>query len=335
MPGKRSFDEQLAALEALRRETPAARLEPLRKALTHRNNYIVAKAADLVRELGLPELSPELIAAFDRFFTDPVKNDPQCWAKNAISRALSALDCQEAGVYLRGMRHTQPEPVWGGSSDTAVTLRATCALALVQCRALTEHQLLQHLIDLFGDKEKVVRVEAARAVGQVGSTQSALLLKLRSVLAGDEPEVLGACFSGILSIEGTSAIQWLRQFLETGDDISAEAALAIAQDRSSEAFEALRHSFERPSRDTKGVRPLHSWFQSVLLSAMALTRQGAATNFLMELVETSSMHAEEALEALLGSAPAPDIVERIDAIVQKSPNLARVLAKHRASPSKG
>ena len=150
MPGKRNFEEQIAALDALRQQPEEARLVPLRKALGHRNNFIVAKAADLVRDFRMAQLTPALLTAFDRFFDNPVKTDPQCWAKNALSRALAALDYQEAEIYLRGMRHIQMEPVWGGQSDTAGTLRATCALALVQCRSLTDTDLLAHLIDLAG-----------------------------------------------------------------------------------------------------------------------------------------------------------------------------------------
>ena len=114
-----------------------------------------------------------LLTAFDRFFADAIKSDPQCWAKNALSRTLAALEHQDAAIFLRGMRHIQFEPVWGGRSDTAGTLRGTCALALVQCRSLSESELLNHLIELFADEDKSVRVEAARAVEQVGSPSAA------------------------------------------------------------------------------------------------------------------------------------------------------------------
>src|SRR5262249_47078377 len=147
------------ALDALREHAEGARIEPLRKALTNRNNFIVGKAADLAREFRLLILIPELLAAFDRFFEIPEKTDPQCWAKNAISRALAVFEYQEAEVFLRGMRHIQMEPVWGGRSDTAGTLRATCALALVQCRSLTEADLLTHLVELLADTDKAVRAE--------------------------------------------------------------------------------------------------------------------------------------------------------------------------------
>ena len=182
MPGKRAFEEQIAALDALRHAPEDARLAPLQKALCNRNNFVVGKAADLVREFRLEQLIPNLLAAFDRFFDNPEKTDPQCWAKNALSRALAALEHQEPDIFLRGMRHIQMEPVWGGRSDTAGTLRATCALALVQCRSVAEDDLLAHLVDLQADKDKAVRAEIARAIEQVGSPSAALLLRQRAVI---------------------------------------------------------------------------------------------------------------------------------------------------------
>lgn len=317
MPGKRKFEEELSALDALRQQPEQARVERLRKALAHRNNFIVAKAADIVRDFSMAQLMPELLAAFDRFFNDPVKTDPQCWAKNALSRALAALDYQEAEVFLRGMRHIQMEPVWGGQSDTAGTLRATCALALVQCRSLTDTDLLAHLIEVLADKDKSVRVEAAHAIEQVGSPSAALLLRLRAVVGGDEPEVLGACYSGILRIEGVSAIPWIGHFLATADDNAAEAALAIAGTHSSEGFHALRECF---------LRANDPWWRSVLLSAIGLTRQDAALEFLLDLVSTESLHAEAAIEALLRSMPSSEIIRRLEKSVAGNPRLALVLA---------
>jgi len=317
MAGKRSFEEQLGALEALRQQGPQASIEPLRKALENRNNFVVGKAADLVREFQLTHLIPELLIAFDRFFADPLKNDPQCWAKNAISRTLAAFEHQDAATFLRGMRHIQLEAVWGGRSDTAGTLRATCALALVQCRSLAEPDLLAHLVDLLGDKDKSVRVEVVRAIEQVGSPSASLLLRLRAVLGADEPEVLGACYSGILCLEGANAIPWIGRFLASADDSAAEAALAIAGTHSPGGFHALRECF---------VKANDPWFRSVLLSAIALTRQDAALEFLLDLVGTESLSAEAAIEAVLRSMPSPDVIKRLENLVAGSPRLTRVFA---------
>ncbi len=144
MSGKKNFEIQLAAVEALRQLPTEDCTAPLRTALRQRNNYIVAKAADLVAQRRIEELLPDLLAAFDRFFEDAVKSDPQCWAKNSLSRALAALELQEPAPFLRGMRHVQMEPVWGKSSDTAGGLRGICALALVQCRTVPEVDLLRY-----------------------------------------------------------------------------------------------------------------------------------------------------------------------------------------------
>ena len=317
MPGKRSFEEQVAALDVLRQQPEGARVEPLRRALAHRNNFIVAKAADLVRDFHIAELTAQLLTAFDRFFDNPVKSDPQCWAKNALSRALAALEHQDPEIYLRGMRHIQMEPVWGGQSDTAGTLRATCALALVQCRSLSDSDLLAHLVDLAGDKDKSVRVEVARAIEQVGSPSASLLLRQRAVLGNDEPEVLGACYSGILRLEGVGAIPWVGHFLAASDDSAAEAALAIAGTHSPEGFNVLQECFAKAD---------DPWWRSVLLSAIALTRQDAALEFLLDLVGTESLNAEAAIEAIFRSMPSQEVIQRLEKLVAGNPRLARALA---------
>jgi HEAT repeat protein len=322
MPGKRAFEAQIAALDTVREAPPESRTEPLRKALTERNNFIVAKAADLAGEFGLTALTPDLLKSFDRFFENPEKSDPQCWAKNAISRTLAAFEIQEPDVFLRGMRHIQLEAVWGGRSDTAGTLRATCALALVQCRRLTNDELLAHLIDLFTDTEKTVRGEVARAIEQVGSPSASLLLRLRATLAHDEPELMGACYSGILRLEGISAIPWVSRFLIGGDEAAGEAALAIAGTHCAQALDTLQKSLDAAS---------DPWFRSVLFSAIALTRQDAAMEFLLDLVKSESFDAERAIEAIVRSMPSEHVVHRLEDLVKGNPRLVSALATQRSS----
>jgi HEAT repeat protein len=322
MTGKKAFEQRVAALDALRESSEHDRVDALRRALGDRNNFLVAKAADLVREWDLKQLTPELLTAFERFFEKADKTDPQCWAKNAISRALAAFEYQEADVFLRGMHHIQLEPVWGGRSDTAGTLRANCALALVQCRSVSETDLLAHLIELLADKDKAVRTEVVRAIEQVGSPSASLLLRLRAVLGADEPEILGACYGGILRIEGVSAIPWVSRFLSSADDSAAEAALALAGTHSPEGFKVLRQCFDE-AKDP--------WWRSVLLSAIALTRQDAALEFLIDLVRRESLDAEGAIEAILRSGPSDETVQALDKLVANNPRLARAVGGHRNS----
>jgi len=339
MSGKKAFEAQLAALDALRQAPEDTRIAPLRKALANRNNFLAAKAADLAREFGLRELTPDLLNAFDHFFENPHKSDPQCWAKNAISRALAAFEHQDADVFLRGMRHIQMEPVWGGQSDAAGTLRATCALALVQCRSLTEAEVLQHLVDLAADSDKTVRAEVMRAIEQMNSSSASLLLRLKALLGDAEPEVLGVCFAGVLRIEGAKAIPWVARFLGSADDKAAEAALAIAGTHSPEGFtvlrEQLQHDRHLPSHDPRAsdLRISDPWFRSVLLSAIALTRQDAAHEFLLELVRSESRDAEAALEALVRASPSAEVIARLEKLVAGNARLARALAALRKPQS--
>ena len=158
------------------------------------------------------------------------------------------------------------------------TLRATCTGP--GNAAVSVKMILSYLLELQADTDKSVRSEAVRAIEQVGSPSASLLLRLRAVLGRDEPEVLGACYGGILRIDGVSAIPWVQRFLGTGDDNAAEAALAIAETHSAAAFEALRASFEKAD---------DPWWRSVLLSAISLTRQEEALEFLLELVRTESL----------------------------------------------
>jgi hypothetical protein len=302
------IEEQAAALEALREEPAERAVAALRKALQHRNNYLVAKAARVIADLRITELTAELAAAFERFMPaagDPVKTDPQCWAKNDIAKALAAFEYQEHELFLAGMRHHQMEPTWGGRTDTAGALRGTCALALVQCREVNSIRLLGWFTEFLTDPDATVQVNAARAIEQIGSDAAMLLLKLRAELGGDAPELLGACYGGVLRLEGPSAISWAAKFLAGADDTAAEAALAIAETRTTEAFEVLKAAF------VKAERERDPWFRGALLSAIALTRQDAATEWLIERIQSGEPYAADAHEALCRSGPSHAVLERL------------------------
>jgi hypothetical protein len=316
----RGFDKELAELESLAeslRDTPApnaAQIEQLRKSLAHRNNFLVSKAAKLVADCELFALLPDALTSYDRFFLDAEKSDPQCWAKNALSKALVKLGHRGKDAYLRGMRHHQFEPVWGGKSDTAGALRGTCTHALVDCPGISDADLLTALLDPLTDTDKTVRIEAARAMAQVGGVSAALLLRLRALLAKAEPEaeVLGAVYSALLSLEGAAAIPLVAKALEGGDDAAGEAALALADLRSPEALAALMARL-RAGAD--------AWFTSVLLSAIALTRLPEAFDSLLDLIARNAREAPEAIEALGRVAPSAELRALVEQAVEQSDSL--------------
>jgi hypothetical protein len=303
----RGFDEQMAALDALKgcQVDSAVSLE-LKKALANRSNFLVAKAARIVEDAGLAEFLPDLAAAYDRFFNHAEKSDPQCWAKNALSRALSKLGCRDKDVFLRGLRHHQMEPVWGGKSDTAGTLRANCAHALIGCDGVDNQQLLVFLLDPLVDSDKSVRVEAVRALAQLGEV-AVPVLRLRALIPGEEPEVLATTFSALLAIERDNAILFVAGFLEAGDDPAGEAAFALAETRNPLALAALLQ------RQKNVADP---WFAGVLLSAIALTRLPEAMDFLIGMIEREEREAPVVIEALGRIEPSAELRTRMEQAVE-------------------
>jgi hypothetical protein len=314
----RGFDEQMAALDALKgRDLDAEAVALIRKSLGNRSNLLVAKAARLVEDNSLTDLVPDLLVAYDRFFTNAEKTDPQCWAKNALSRALSKLECRDKEVFLRGLRHHQPEPTWGGRSDSAGTLRANCAHALFGCDGLTNQDLLVLLLDPLVDQDKAVRVEAVRALAQLGET-AVPVLRLRALIAGEDAEVLGQCFSALLAIERDAAIPFVTGFLEALDDPAGEAAFALAETRSPVALAALLKRQKEFADE---------WFSGVLLSAIALTRLPEAVDFLIGLIEREEREAARAIEALGRAATSDELRARLERAVEttRSPKLLKAL----------
>ncbi|HEY6345402.1 MAG TPA: HEAT repeat domain-containing protein [Bryobacteraceae bacterium] len=296
---RQAFEKKIEGLEALRRSSdPAEIVAALRKALQDRNNYLVSKAAAIAGDLRLEDLTPDLIAAFDRFFPDPVKqdpvkSDPQCWAKNAIAKALKDLGCRQASVFLRGIDYVQLEPVWGGSSDSAITLRGACTLALVDCQ-LDDLEILTHLADRLADKEKSVRVDAALAIAQFGREEGAPLLRLKLLLGDREPEVIGQCCFSLLNLAPRQALPLLQRLLNHAEEeVRTEAASALAASREPEAIEILKSFWK--GKVSAEVR------RAILISLGASPLRSAADFLLAVFSEPQGEWAAEALSALASS----------------------------------
>jgi len=327
VPANRSFERELAQLESMSsRELDAEAQDRVRKSLGNANNYLVAKAASIVTDRSLVAALPDVLAAYGRFFEDAVKSDPQCGAKTALAKALVKLEYRASDVYLRGLHHTQEEPVWGGQSDTAGALRGICTHALVACDDLTTDRLLEHLLVPLVDPDKTVRVEAVRAIGHVGGVTAGLLLKLRILLRKEEPEVLGAAFSALLGLENgdrPSAIALVAGFLNEGEECAAEAAFALAETHEAQALSALLE------RRAKGAE---SWFGSVLDHAIVLTRLPQGLEFLLRVIESEPRKAGSALEAISRVHNSAEIRARVAASVKLSQSERVLLAFHQYFP---
>jgi hypothetical protein len=311
-------DEQLAALDAL----PAgrnAKIEALQGALGARHYRVVAKAARVAEEALLYELMPQLLAAYPRFLDKPLKSDPSCFAKKALARSLVALDCSDLEFYRRGLEYRQLEPVWGGTADTAVDVRASCAMGLVASgysRALVELTGLLHDADASG------RIGAIRAIA-CGSPREAELLLRSKVLAGDpEPQVLGECFTGLLNVEPEESLGFVGAYLRDGDEAVRElAALALGESRQEGALALLTEAW--------GGVLLGDEFRRALLRAVAAHRSEAAYDWLLAMVGEGRLAlAHEVVDVLATYRHNAKLRERVEAVVNErgDPQLFQHLA---------
>ena len=299
MASKQEFEKKVAAVDALRSAIASEETtSQIRSALADRNNFLVSKAATIAGEQGLVTLTESLLTAFHRFLKDAVKTDPQCWAKLAIAKALRQLGHSDADVFLKGITHIQNEPVWGGTTDTAAALRGTCALALVES-TLQAQTVLTHLVDLTADKEKIVRLEAVRAITSMGRDESELLLRLK-LLSGDvETEVTGQCMLGLLELNTADAVSFVEKYLATDDDLRFEAIAALGTATQPEAAEGL-------------IRCWRATHETAALRSLGLSKHSRAIDFLIEVAETGpSSGASVAIESLAGSRFRGEIAERL------------------------
>jgi HEAT repeat protein len=301
-------EKQLESLKALRGMGLTADVSAaLKKALADRVNIVVAKAAQICGDLQAVALIPELKKAFERFFEE---KDPQCWAKNALGKALKDLGVQESAVFLRGVRHVQYEPVWGGQEDTATVLRGACAMALVQCNDIPREETLRYLVDALSETAATVRMDAAAALAQMDGREVALLLRLKARVGDKDARVTGQVLEGLLQIEGKAALPFVAAFLECGDEEAAEeAALALGASRMPEAVAMLRETWEK----WQGIRP-----GTALLRALSASRLDHAIDFLIGLIKQARPHdAEDALHALALNKGTEEMVSRVEQAVRE------------------
>jgi len=306
-PQPRPEEQKLEALGALdpsvdRSQQNAA----IKRFLADKHFRVVAKAAKLAGERSLHERMSDLITAYGRFPSDPVKRDPKCIAKQAIARALVELGCHDVGFFLEGIRYKQLEPVWGGTEDTAIDVRCSCAMGLV---ATGYFRAIQELTVMLNDSAWRARAGAARAIS-CGSPRDAESLLRFKVLVGDpEPEVIGECFAGILAIAPEEGLPFVAAYL-AGDNEGVRdfAALALGESRQPRALEYLRDT----CKFTVGE------FRAVLIRAAALHRSEAAFDWLISIIaEGSRADCDVAVEALAVYERNTKLAERVRTAVGK------------------
>lgn len=279
----RKLEDAQAALFQIQAD-PGANLEILRQVLASKHPVAIAQAAKLIASAGLLELQGDLAESFDRLFAK--SSDPGCIGKQAIADALYRLEFSGAELWLRGVRHVQQEPVWGGQVDTAPKLRGLCALGLVR---MNDANVLNELADLLADPEPEARIGAARAVAYCDRAEGVALLRLRIKL-DDDPAVMAEYFDALLKLAPDGAIALVSSFLSAAEALQEVAALALGS-----------------SRSIAALTPLQTWWQQcrtlelrqTALLAIAMLRHDPAIAFLLnQIAEGTPRDAKEAIAAL-------------------------------------
>ena len=304
----RPEEAKLDALNALDPHDRATFDEALGKALQDKNYRVVGRAASLVEEHQLATRIPDLLAAYARFLQDAAKRDPNCIAKKAITRALVTLECRDSEFYLKGIRYVQLEPVWGGTADTAVDVRGTCAMGLVSSgyvRAVPE------LAVLLADSEVRAREAAVRAISCGYPREAEALLRFK-MLAGDErPEVLAECFTGLLAIAPEECMTLVAAHLSHRDEAVRDfAALALGESHHPLALEHLRRRWDAVLVPEE--------MRATLIRAAAVHRSEAAFDWLLTIIENGTKkQADIAVDALAVYERNTKLAERVKAALAK------------------
>jgi HEAT repeat protein len=285
----------MAALREIRSEPVSeAGQAVLHQVLASKHSVAVAQATSLIGQFELTDFVPALIQAFDRFLIKAADSDPGCRAKQAIADTLYRLDIAAESLFLKGIRHVQREPLWGGTVDTAPRLRGACALGLVR---MNYSQVMVELGDLLADPESEARIGAVRAIAYTQNDQGVPLLRLR-IKVGDTSAVISECLIALLQLDPESSLPLVRSLLfpkpmldaETDISNAEAAALALSEARLPEAFPILKAWWESVS--IPELRKTGLW-------AISTLRQPEAIAFLLSVIaDGQPWESREAIKAM-------------------------------------
>jgi hypothetical protein len=320
--------EAMAKIAALRGVDDLAELEAgLGPLLVSKSSYVVARAAELAGERRVRGTLPRIVEALDRMLRTPTLKDPGCAARFALAKAAVDLEAgyEAEDVMALGIQHACWESIWGGSADVAVTLRGQCAIGLATMGSRLALRCATELLaesDMKGTRERIswpARQDAARALTMIGSDGAAAVLRFKALLGDSEPNVLSECLSGVIAIEGDGGLELAEHFLTAGP---ANARAGIEIERQTEAALLAIGGSRRPAAFSLLLRHerlfTHTASHSTFFTAIALTRQDAAIDYLLKQVaEGSKDQSSTAAQALEPMRLLPRIGERLAAALSQ------------------
>jgi HEAT repeat protein len=301
-----------ASLEPQRPESA----EVITEALSSKHARLVVAAAHLVKARRLEGYNQVLKAAYRRFLDDPVKRDPGCQAKLAVLEALDYSETMDDEPFVAATSLVQPEPAWGAPADTAAPCRARAVLALAR---LGHPDLALFAGPLLADPDVSVRATTAEALGHSGSRPAAGLLLHKLAVGDEDPLVLLACMSSVLSLAAEVALERLVPLLAGRDEQRRElAAMCLGQSGRADACQALVAAL---------AACVLSRERGVLLKALGLHRSDSALEALLEVVEgPNDADAQAAIAALAPRRFEPGLRARLEKVTQDRADLSATLA---------
>ncbi len=300
----------------------------LQVTIRKQSGVVVAKAAELAADWNATELIKDLLATFYRLQEDGLNHDPQCWGKTAIIKALYELAHQDPKVFIDACRTVQLEPVYGGKSDTATSVRMAAIQVLVQLPLVDLTTVMMVLADLLADESAKVRSETVRACVYMQPLLVAPLLRLKIRLGDTEPRVMGVCFDTLLLLVPESETVGLvlgyaspkpviKRFAPSHDVLQAEAVASLASSSVAEAIKEVIGLYPK----LKDMQ-----LQRVMFTALGVSPLEEAVRFLLQrLKEGDASEAKWALEALKSKSHNESLRDSIVEILQKRNDL--VLSK--------
>lgn len=297
---RRKLDDQLTELARATAEpaSEAAR-KALAKALGHRSSFVVAQAAEVIRDHVLDGFAGALEAAFERFAEDGAKRDPGCRAKLAAVEALDATDHPGTSIFEAAARIVQPEAAWGPPEDTAVPVRARGVLALARA---PYHDFPLIAGEALADPSPHVRRAALVGLGTRDDRAGAGLARFKVALGDDDPMVTAEAMATLLALAPDVGIPALRGLAEGDDPAMVELALiALGESRRPAALIVLLDRLEAAVTSAE---------RATVMTALALHRSEPALRVLLEWVAGREADASAALEALAIQRHDPGVTER-------------------------
>jgi hypothetical protein len=308
VPKAPATEDALATVHAIRHSPEKYDLQrDLAPFLRHKSNHAIAAAAAAAEQLEAGALAPDLVLAFEKLMRDPAKLDPACKATRAIVQALIQLEEPATQVYFSGIRHVQKEGSYGPPVDAAAPLRGLCARGLAR---MGHPDALLECVTLLADPEIAARTGAIRAIADAGRPEGVLLLRLKTLLGDREIDVTGECFAALLSLDPAESVEFVSKFLRSSiEGIAEQAALALGESHSPEAFEVLRQAWENGGAAEQ---------RRTLLVAIAMLRIDQALEFLLSrLADESGPVAADALAGLAFYARDEAVLTRVEEIIRQ------------------